>query len=376
MVKSLKILQTVKYFTPSKGGIETVVENIISGMFDLDNTIEFIVYCNNHVKSSDRINFNEKNYKIVKEPSLYFFKSQPLRFFYPKLKNLIAQSDIIHHHFPFPNIELSFLLNYSQLKKKHFIITWHANIENSRWKYLSKLYNLYINIILKLANDIIVTSPQLLDNSKLLKKHINKVKVIPLCFSSHYENFTYNKNTLSEKSNNILFVGKLRKYKGIDILLNAIKDINVKLFIVGEGEEYDSLVELVENLNVSSKVFFLKGISDKELQNVYKFSKLFVLPSISEAEAFGIVQLEAMSMGLPVINTNLNSGVPFVSLDSVSGITVEPKNVTQLKNAIEKILNNQSLFETLSKNAYKRSFLFTKSKMVKKYHNIYKSNIL
>lgn len=375
MKTSLKILQTVKYFTPSKGGTETVIENIISGMFDLDKTIEFTVYCSNHLKSSDRIEFKGHNYKVVKEPTLFFFKSQPLRFIYPKLKSLIAQSDVIHHHFPFPNVELSLLFNYNLLKKKHFIITWHANIENSRWKYLSKLYYLYINIILKIANDIIVTSPQLLDNSKLLKKHIGKVKVIPLCFSGQYENFIYNRNILLEKPRNVLFVGKLRKYKGIDILLNAIKDIDAKLFIVGEGEEYANLLELANNLGISNKVFFLKGLSDNELLEVYKMSKIFVLPSISEAEAFGIVQLEAMSMGLPVINTYLNSGVPYVSLDSISGLTVEPKNVLQLKSAIESILNNQNLFETFSKNAVERSYLFTKSKMVESYHKIYKSNL-
>jgi len=375
MKKSLKILQTVKYFSPSKGGTETVVENIISGMIDFEKNIDFTVYCSNHLKSSDRFEFNGDNYKVVKEPTLYFFKSQPLRFFYPKLKSLISQSDVIHHHFPFPNIEFSLLLNYNLLRKKHFIITWHANIENSRWKYLSKLYYLYINFILKIANDIIVTSPQLLDNSLLLKKHIEKVKVIPLCFSGQYENFIYNKNILLEKPRNILFVGKLRKYKGIDILLNAIKDIDAKLFIVGEGEEYNNLLELVNNLDISNKVRFLRGLSDKELLEVYRMSKIFVLPSITEAEAFGIVQLEAMSMGLPVINTNLNSGVPFVSLDSISGLTVEPKNVNQLKNAIEKILDNQNLFETFSKNAIERSFLFTKSKMAENYHKIYKSNL-
>ncbi len=375
MNKSIKVLQTVKYFTPSKGGTETVVENIISGMFGLDKLIDFTVYCSNHFKSSDNFDFNGENFKVVKEPSRFFFKSQPLRFFYPKLNKLIVQSDVIHHHFPFPNIELWLLFNYNLLKKKHFIITWHANIENSRWKYLSKLYYYYINSLLKIANEIIVTSPQLLDNSKLLKKHNEKVKVIPLCFSGQYENIRYEKNKILEKPRNILCVGKLRKYKGIDILINAIKDIDAKLFIVGDGEEHKNLSELVNKLKISYKVFFLRGLSDIELLEIYKTSKIFVLPSISEAEAFGIVQLEAMSMGLPVINTKLDSGVPFVSLDSISGITVEPKNVLQLKNAIEKILSDKDLFENLSKNAIQRSQLFTKSKMVESYHKIYKSNL-
>ncbi len=375
MKDSLKILQTVKYFTPSKGGTETVVENIISGLIGTDKSIDFTVYCSNHLKSTQSVEFKGENCKVLKEPTLFFFKSQPFRFFYPKLKELIAQADIVHHHFPFPNIELSLLLNYKLLREKHFIITWHANIENSRWKYLSKLYYFYINFLLSISNVIIVTSPQLLDNSKLLKKYIDKVKVIPLCFSGQYENFKFDKKMLLEKPKNILCVGKLRKYKGIDILLNAMTDIDAKLFIVGDGEEYSNLFELANNLKISDKVSFLRGLSDEELLEVYKMSKIFVLPSISEAEAFGIVQLEAMSMGLPVINTKLNSGVPFVSLDSISGLTVQPKNVLQLKNAIEKILNDDNLFETLATNAIKRSYLFTKAKMVESYYIIYKSNL-
>ncbi len=375
-MNSLKILHTVKYYSPSKGGIETVVENIISGMSDLDSNIEFIVYCNNHIKSSGRCNSNGINLKVVKEPSLFFFKSQPFCFFYPKFRSLLAESDVIHHHFPFPNIELSFLFNYKSLKKKYFIITWHANIENSRWKYLSKLYYIYINFILKITDEIIVTSPQLLDNSKLLKKHILKVKVIPLCFSGQYEKFIYEKHIILNKPNSVLFVGKLRKYKGIDILLHAIKNIDLKLFIVGDGEEYFNLLRLSDKLDISNKVFFLRGLSDNELLDIYKMSKIFVLPSISEAEAFGIVQLEAMSMGLPVINTYLNSGVPFVSLNNVSGLTVEPNNVFQLKCAIENILNDQNLFERLSKNAVERSYLFTRSKMVESYYKIYKSYLI
>ncbi|RYF26382.1 MAG: glycosyltransferase, partial [Flavobacteriales bacterium] len=106
---------------------------------------------------------------------------------------------------------------------------------------------------------------------------------------------------------------------------------------------------------------------------IYQECDLFVLPSINEAEAFGVVQLEAMSNGLPVINTSLKSGVPFVSLNDFSGLTVEPGNSEELKNAISTIINSKNLYETYSRNAIIRSKNFTREKMALAYLDIYQS---
>lgn len=184
--------------------------------------------------------------------------------------------------------------------------------------------------------------------SEILKDYKDKVKVIPLSFDPKYST-SESKKFPSDKSFELLFVGKLRKYKGVEYLISAIETLPVKLTIVGNGEELESLKQQVKELGISDKVLFIPNANDVQLTEIYKNSDLFILPSINEAEAFGVVQLEAMANGLPVINTNLESGVPYVSLNDFSGITVEPKSSENLKTAISKIIKNKELYELFSK---------------------------
>lgn len=368
----MKILHLVKYYDPCQGGMESVVKNIVEGVVECSSDVDFTVYSNNH-----KINFSKsikvKNReKIIKEITLLFLKSQPLNLRYPSLKKLIKGSDVIHHHYPYPTMELVLLRYLKKFQNRKFIITWHANIKNSRWSWIEKIYNPMIEKLLDRADCIVVTTPQLFEASDILKKHQHKIKIIPLSFDPKYsmiESRKYPEN----RCFNLLFVGKLRKYKGVEYLIQAIQSLDVKLNIVGNGEEFQNLQALVMKLNISHKVTFNSNANDEQLLKFYKEADLFVLPSINEAEAFGVVQLEAMANALPIINTNLESGVPFVSLNNYSGFTVEPKNVDELKIAIENIMKNRELYIQFSKNALERIKFFSRDKMAQEYIRIYKS---
>jgi rhamnosyl/mannosyltransferase len=271
-------------------------------------------------------------------------------------------------------MEINFLRFKELIKKRKFIITWHANINNSRWALFQRIYNPLIFNLLNLVDKIVVTSEQLVYESNILNKFENKIEIIPLSFDPIFEN-----NSLFAKSYDIkekfkiLFVGKLRKYKGINYLIDAIKELNVILTIIGDGEEKEVLISQAATLKVSDKINFLSNCGNSALIEEYRSANIFVLPSINEAEAFGVVQLEAMANGLPVINTKLKSGVPFVSLDSLTGFTVEPQNVSQLKNAILKLMNDPVLYMEYSKNSILRSKTFSRDTMSKKYLQIYQS---
>jgi len=370
----MKILETVKYYEPSNGGMETVVKSIVNGVSLLDDNIHFSIYSNHNFVNNkfEKSSFN--NITIIKERTPFIFKSQPLQFCYPYLKKNLDKFDIIHHHYPFPNMEINLLRFKEIIKKRKFIITWHANINNSRWTLFEKIYNPLISNLLTIVDKVVVTSDQLVQESNLLNKFANKIDVIPLSFDPIFENnsITAKSFRINEKFK-ILFVGKLRKYKGINYLIDAIKDLDVTLTIVGNGEEKESLIAQATILNISHKITFLSDCSNSAVIDEYRSANIFVLPSINEAEAFGVVQLEAMANGLPVINTNLNSGVPFVSLDSLTGFTVEPQNVYQLKNAILKLMNNPVLYTEYSKNSILRSKIFSRDTMSKKYLKVYKS---
>lgn len=366
----MKVLQLVKYYDPCQGGMESVVKNIVEGVIENFETNSFIVYSNNHKRNFIKEVISKNRETIIKEITPVYLKSQPLNLRYPSLKRLIKENDVIHHHYPFPTMEFTLLRYLKKMTNKKFIITWHANIKNSRWNWIERIYNPMMEQLLDRADSIIVTSPQLFEASEILQKYKHKVKTIALSFDPKFA--TSVARIFPEgRCFEILFVGKLRKYKGVEYLINAIVDLDVNLKIVGNGEELNSLILLLEDLKVTNKVTFITDADDFQLANYYKKADLFVLPSINEAEAFGVVQLEAMANGLPVINTSLESGVPFVSLNEFSGFTVNPKNSTALKEAIEKIISNKQLYESFSLNALERVKLFSRSNMAQAYKEIY-----
>lgn len=368
----MKILQLVKYYDPCQGGMETVVKNIVEGIIENFDDISFTIYSNNHRLNLEKKIISKNRETIIKEITPAYLKSQPLNLRYPSLKKLIKEHDVIHHHYPFPTMEFTLLRYLKKMANKKFVITWHANIKNSRWSWIEKIYNPIMEKLLDRADAIIVTSPQLFNASEILQKYKHKIHIITLSFDPKFSSVESKKYPL-ERPFELLFVGKLRKYKGVEYLINAIKDLDVKLKIVGNGEELQNLKEQVKALNVENKIVFIPNANDNELMEYYKKADLFILPSINEAEAFGVVQLEAMANGLPVINTNLESGVPFVSLNNYSGITVEPKDSEVLRAAIEKIIHNKELYELFSSNALERIKVFSREKMSEAYKIIYQS---
>lgn len=366
----MKILQLIKYFEPSKGGMESVAKNLVTGLQKINNNLQITVFCNNHLPDNKNRIEHLLGVKVLRIKS-FFLKSQPISLFFSGLKREIENSDVVHHHYPFPTMELALLRYRNILKKKKFIITWHANIQNSRWAWIEKFYNPIIIKLLNVADIIIVTSPQLLEYSNVLQSFKDKIEVIPLSFESHEQNIL--PKTLDNQAPRLLFVGKLRAYKGIKYLLEAVKELDVFLDIVGNGEEEKMIKDYIHSNCLNDKVFLHNDVNDNDLKEFYRNANIFVFPSINEAEAFGVVQLEALSYGLPVINTNLKSGVPYVSLDNITGFTVNPSDSEVLKNAINKLINNKELYSTFSKNALDRIKGFTNEKMVEDYFKVYTS---
>lgn len=368
---SINILQTVKYYEPSKGGMESVVKDIVTSVSDAQPHVKFTVYANSHIKLLKKQIIEWERLTSIKELTPFLFKSQPLNISYPSLTKLILENDVVHHHYPFPNMELALIRNMKLLKQKKLIITWHANIKSSRWSWIAKFYDPVIKRLLEIAEYIVVTSPQLLENSDILQHYKDKVKIIPLSFDPSVAINEMPKIYPLNRRLRLLFVGKLREYKGVKYLIEAIKDLDVDLTIVGDGENKIVLSKQVELLNIVDKVEFKSKLSNEDLATCYTKSDVFVLPSINEAEAFGVVQLEAMANGLPVINTNLRSGVPYVSIAGTTGETVKPESSEELRLAISKLISNPELFETYSRNALERVKSFSRGKLAENYSKLY-----
>lgn len=344
--------------------MEKVVKDICN--FNLPN-VRFTVFTNNHNKSNVSSLDYVDNIPVFRAASKLILKSQPIISDYTDLKTFIEKSDIVHHHFPFPTMELHLLRNRNLLKTKKFIITYHANPSFSRWKVLNIFYKkLYCNL-LKRADLIVFTSDTVRKYSKLDESIIGQSVVVPL---THLNQFPELIKPVNER-HGLIAIGKLRKYKGFDVLIKAMPKIETTLKIIGSGEEEKTLKNLVSTLNLNNKVLFENNLNDEQVMSELSKSKIFILPSINEAEAFGLVQLEALSLGIPVINTKLKSGVPEVSINDESGFTVKPNCPDSIASKINTLLKNEDLYSKFSENALKRSMKFNPDIVSKYYIKLY-----
>jgi rhamnosyl/mannosyltransferase len=136
-------------------------------------------------------------------------------------------------------------------------------------------------------------------------------------------------------------------YKGFATLIDAMREIDGQLIIVGMGPLQKDLQQLVQEYSLSKKVIFKNQTTQDELKVLLHAAKVFAFPSVLPSEAFGIVQLEAMSCAKPIVNTALASGVPWVARDNQEALTVPPEDSFALADALNHLLNDPDYAETL-----------------------------
>ena len=236
---------------------------------------------------------------------------------------------------------------------------------------------------MELSDKIIATSPNYIETSNVLKHLKNKCTVIPL--GINIDRFCQDGDRVKiEKIRNrnenqpiILFVGCFRYYKGLEFLISAMKRVQARLFLIGAGPEEQNLRNIVERNHLNEKVHFLGELPDAEVNAYYKACDIFVLPSKLRSEAFGMVQLEAMCCGKPVISTELGTGTSFVNLDQQTGIVVKPNDSESLSNALSILINNPIKRMTLGGCGSKRvRQLFTAEQMVNSTLKLYEDVIV
>ncbi len=269
---------------------------------------------------------------------------------YPKILSLLKNFDCIFLHYPFFGAnELVWLYKIFNPKKK-LVIYYH--MDTPKLALIPRLLSLHSNFIrnslFKMADTILCSSFDYVANGNiahLYEKYKNKFKEIP--FGVDTEKFRPRKELKKSNDLEILFVGGLdeaHRFKGVGNLIKAMSKVEIKnswkLNIVGNGDLVKEYKNLAKNLGIFSKVNFLENITDEELPKIYRNADCFVLPSISRNEAFGIVLIEAMASGVPVIASDL-LGVRSVFQDEIQGLRIKPGSVLDLKEKLEFILNNE-----------------------------------
>lgn len=371
----MKVLQIYKdYYPPIVGGIEKHM-SLLSQKLSLRG-IEVTAIVSNTTNKFEVGSIGNVN--IIKVPQWGRMASAPINPTLPFwIRRLGAKHDLLHFHLPNPTSVVSYLMTGM---RKPIIATYHSDIVRQR--RLRNIYMPFLHYFLKCkVNRIIATSPVYKQNSRLLRRFSGKCSVIPLGIET--ESFEEKPNSLQRikkikeryKEPIILFVGKFRYYKGLHILVRAMQGVKAKLLLIGSGPIERELRAEVQQLGLNDHVEFIGQVPDGTLIDYFKACDMFVLPSIFKSEAFGIVILEAMACAKPVISTELGTGTTFVNINKKTGLCVAANDVTELRAAMNYLIENPEVKEQLGCNGRIRvNTIFGASTMVdntiKLYHSI------
>ncbi len=375
---SVRVLQVNKLYAPWIGGVEAVVQDIAEGLRDMPGIECKVLVCRDRGRTQQSI---LNGVEVERVASAGRFLSMPIAPSFPvQLSRMASHFEVIHVHIPFP---LVMFCDWRGIKARgsRLVVHYHSDICRPVQKFALSCFSALERRFLEAADVIIVTSQGLMENSKTLEPYRKKCKVVPL--SIDLDNLRV--ATPLEISNCserygildgepvVLFAGRLVYYKGIEYLIEAAKDLSAKVLIAGDGPLRSFLDGQVAKAGLGHRIQFLGRVTDAELAALYSLSDVFVLPSTEPSEAFGLVQLEAMARGLPVINTDLPTGVPFISLDGVSGVTVAPRDSAALRHAIAEVIDNPELRNRFSENARQRAQLFSRKVVLDQIMSIYQN---
>lgn len=282
----------------------------------------------------------------------------------------VRWADVIHYHFPWPFADF---LHCLHRVKKPCLVTYHSDIV--RQKKLDLIYAPLKKRFLASIDRIIATSENYVRTSRVLKKYEDKVEVIPFGIAPE----TYpapepdRVNSWRKKlgDNFFLFVGVLRYYKGLHILLQAMVDAPYQAVIVGAGPIEGELRARAEKLGLQN-MHFLGFQPDADKMALYSLSKGVVFPSNQRSEAFGITLLEALMAGRPMISSEIGTGTSFINAHQETGLVVKPNDPHALRQAMDTLFRHPALAEHMGRRARKRFELsFTADLMGKSYSEHY-----
>lgn len=335
----MNVLQVSKYYYPEVGGIERAVRNLAEGLLATQN-VRVIAAAKGGIGDVER----PYGVPVRRVTTPGEVRSAPISPTLPLvLAKAILSADVVHVHLPNPTAVVSFLAATSLLPvvdQPALVATYHSDIVRQSRGLAA--YEPLLHRFLDAADRIVVTSPGLLEHSDRLSAHADDCTVIPLSVDpdeyGDYDGPSIDLPTDPDRPT-LLFVGRLNYYKGVEYLIDAVAemDANADLLVVGEGEQRGALERQARETGID-RINFLGEVPEQTLRYSYDQADLLVLPSVERSEAFGMVQLEAMAFRTPVVNTNLPTGVPWVSRDGETGRTVEPGNATALAEAIDDLL--------------------------------------
>jgi glycosyltransferase involved in cell wall biosynthesis len=348
-----QIVHIAKFYPPALGGIERVVETLADAARSAGHDV--MVVCSAEGGRQGR-SVTPTGVVVERLSTWFTIGTLPISPALPAaLRGAVAKADIVHFHEPYPLATLWLLL----LSKPHrLVITWHADI--LRQKRLKPLAEWVQHRLAGRADAILCTSKGMATSSPFLQHHAARIRIMPFLIDmtpydsirSHPERIAATRKRCGGRF--VLACGRLISYKGFDVLIDALAGSDIRAIIVGKGVLLTDLQAQAQARGVTNQIVFAGAIEDEMLRDLYCACEFLVFPSVTPSEAFGIVQLEAMAGGRPVINTWLPTSVPHVSLDGVTGLTVPPRDPTALHAAMLQLWTDSVLREKFAAAALAR----------------------
>lgn len=369
----MRVTMVNKYYPPHLGGIEFHMRDLATALAARGMDVRAIVSNEDNAVASETID----GVKVIRMARSFHFASTPV---VPGMALALRKEsaregapDLFHLHFPYPWGEVAWL---RAKVSQPTVLTYHSDIV--RQKRLLALYEPVLRRVLDRVDLIIASSPDMVEHSPYLSGVASKCRVVP--FGIHVGRFDATPERLAmarsfrvgHERPIVLFVGRLIYYKGADVLMRAMTDVDADLVVIGRGPLRPELESLAASGGIGDRVTFIESATDDELAAWYHAADVFCLPSVARSEAFGLVQLEAHAAGTPVVSTRLTTGVPFANQDGVTGLTVPPGDVPALAEALQTLVADDSLRVRLGAQARERARAeFTIDRMVDRTLEVY-----
>jgi rhamnosyl/mannosyltransferase len=361
----MHVCHLTKYYPPATGGIESHVQTLAKRQVELG--LKVSVLCVDHLhRSGDAARSNrcsnDEGVQVVRVPRSASVSKWD---YCPGLSRQLQAlqvgpdaCDLLHLHTPNPTMTLA--LRRAR-PTKPYVVTFHSDVIKQR--FLGAVLNFVESPLLKNARRILATSPNYAAGSAVLKRFSDNVEVLPLgielspLLTPSAESLRHRDHLLRQYPGPIwLSVGRLVYYKGLDVAIRALPKIPGRLIIVGEGPLRTEWQRLAEACGCSDRVVWLGNVDAQMLTGAYHAATALLFPSNARSEGFGLVQVEAMACGCPVINTRIpDSGVAWVSPHEDSGLTVPINDPDALAQAALQILEDPELRNRFSASGVLRA---------------------
>ncbi len=342
-MRHMRLLLLYKDYPPVMGGIENHLRLLAEGLAARGHAVTVLV--SGVARRTDVA--EEGGVRVIRAGRLATLASTPLS---PALPRLLThtQPDIIHLHHPFPPGDLALLL---AARRAPLVVTYHSDIVRQR--RLARALAPLFRRTLRHAARIIASSPAYIRSSPLLAPLASRCRVVP--FGVPLERFgTADPQQVAALRTRlpgplVLFVGRLRYYKGADRLVRAMAHVPARAVFVGGDASVRraDLEALATRLGIEERVHFVGEQPEDSLRAWYHAADVFALPAVERSEAFGIVQVEAQAAGLPVVTTEVGTGTSYVTLHGRTGFVVPPDDVPALARALRVLIANPDLAQAL-----------------------------